>query len=215
MVQKTILQMIRLAIIEDNITYRTALELYIKTIGDIEMVYLDSSVKGMIGNPALKADVVIMDIDLGKESGIEGVQKIKQVFPETGIFMLTVFEDEEKIFQSIKAGALGYLLKKDSPAKIVEAVRNIYKGESVINGHIARKMLEHFLKPNQETSNFDVYHLTKREKEILLLLMDGLSYKEIAAKCFISIDTLNSHIRKVYMKLNVHSRSEIAAKFKR
>jgi len=207
--------MIRLAIIEDNASYRTALEAYIKSVGEIEIIYLEGSVNGLLKNQSLAPDVVIMDIDLGKESGIEGVQKIKQVLPSAGILMLTVFEDDEKIFQSIKVGALGYLLKKDPPGKIVEAIRNIYLGESVMNGQIARKVLNYFSSPKNTTSDFEVYNLTKREKEILLLLMDGLSYKEISAKCFISIDTLNSHIRKVYTKLNVHSRSEIAARFRK
>ena len=207
--------MIRLAIIEDNALYRTALQTYLKSTEGIEIVYLESSITGLLGNVSLNPDVVIMDIDLGKESGIEGVQKIKHVFPGAGIFMLTVFEDDEKIFQSIKAGALGYLLKKDPPAKIVDAIQNIYKGESVMNGRIARKVLNYFSTSKPATPDFEIYHLTKREKEILLLLMDGLSYKEIAGKCFISIDTLNSHIRKVYTKLNVHSRSEIAAKFRK
>ena len=206
--------MIRLAIIEDNALYRKALQTYISSIEGIQVVYLESSVTGLLGNESLNPDVVIMDIDLGKESGIVGVQKIKQVFPAAGIFMLTVFEDDEKIFQSIKAGALGYLLKKDPPGKIVDAIQNIYKGESVMNGQIARKVLNYFSTPKATTPDIETYHLTKREKEILLLLMDGLSYKEISAKCFISIDTLNSHIRKVYAKLNVHSRSEIAAKFR-
>lgn len=207
--------MIRLAIIEDNAAYRIALQTYINSIKEIEIVYLESSVAGLLSNLALRPDVVIMDIDLGKESGIEGVQKIKQVFPDAGIFMLTVFEDDEKIFQSIKAGALGYLLKKDPPGKIVDAIQNIYKGESVMNGQIARKVLNYFSTPKATTTDFETYNLTKREKEILLLLMEGLSYKEIATKCFISIDTINSHIRKVYTKLNVHSRSEIAAKFRK
>ncbi len=208
--------MIRLAIIEDNALYSKALQTYINSIEGIEIVYLESSVNGLIRNIfSLNPDVVIMDIDLGKESGIEGVQKIKQTFPQAGILMLTVFEDEEKIFQSIKAGALGYLLKKDSPGKIVEAIQNIYKGESVMNGQIARKVLNYFSSTKPTAPNFETYNLTKRETEILLLLMDGLSYKEIATKCFISIDTINSHIRKVYTKLNVHSRSEISAKFRK
>lgn len=206
--------MIRLAIIEDNASYRTALQLYINTVADITIVYSETSFKGLINSQSLKPDVVIMDIDLGKESGIEGVQKLKDVYPGTGIFMLTVFEDEEKIFQSIKAGALGYLLKKDATEKIVEAIYKIYNGESVMNGQIARKVLDYFSKPKASGHDLEIYNLTKREKEILLLLMDGLSYKEISAKCFISIDTLNSHIRKVYSKLNVHSRSEIAARFR-
>ena len=207
--------MIRLAIIEDNALYRTALQTYINSIGGIQVVYLESSVNGLLSNLTLNPDVLIMDIDLGKESGIDGVQKIKQVLPAAGILMLTVFEDDEKIFQSIKAGALGYLLKKDPPGKIVEAIQNIYKGESVMNGQIARKVLNYFSHPKTTAPDFETYNLTKREKEILLLLMDGLSYKEIATKCFISIDTINSHIRKVYTKLNVHSRSEIAAKFRK
>jgi DNA-binding NarL/FixJ family response regulator len=206
--------MIRQAIIEENASYRKELEIFIKKAGNIKIVYVDSSVKKLIADVALQPHVVIMDIDLGRESGIEGVKKIKHVFPMAGILMLTVFEDEEKIFKSIKAGALGYLLKKDSPDKIVEAVSNIYKGESVMNGQIARKLLNYFSKPKDLGPDFEAYHLTKREKEILLLLMEGLSYKEIAAQCFISIDTLNSHIRKVYSKLNVHSRSEIAARFR-
>ena len=207
--------MIRLAIIEDNALYRTALQTYISSIEGMQVVYLESSVSGLVSNLALGPDVVIMDIDLGKESGIEGVQKIKKIFPTAGILMLTVFEDDEKIFQSIKAGALGYLLKKDPPGKIVDAIQNIYKGESVMNGQIARKVLNYFSNPKTATTDFEAFNLTKREKEILLLLMDGLSYKEISAKCFISIDTLNSHIRKVYTKLNVHSRAEISARFRK
>ena len=206
--------MIRLAIIEDNAVYSKALELYIKKVPDVEIVYLDKTIKNLIGTTAIQPHVVIMDIDLGKESGIEGVEKIKEIFPKAGVLMLTVFEDEEKIFQSIQAGALGYLLKKDSPEKIVEAIHNIYRGESVMNGQVARKLLEYFSRRKRYEPDLDSYNLTKREKEILLLLMDGFSYKEIAAKCFISIDTLNSHIRKVYTKLNVHSRSEIAARFR-
>ncbi len=206
---------IRLAIIEDNVAYRTALQTYITTVNDIQIVYIDGSVKELIKNSVLQPDVVMMDIDLGKESGIEGVQKVKEVFPLTGVFMLTVFEDEDKIFQSIKAGALGYLLKKDAPEKIVDAIHKIYNGESVMNGQIARKVLDYFSKPPVAAlPDLKAYNLTKREKEILGLLMDGLSYKEICARCFISIDTLNSHIRKVYTKLNVHSRSEIAARFR-
>lgn len=206
--------MIRLAIIEDNLAYRKALELYLGKVPDINIVYVASTASGLIGDRTIAPDVVMLDIDLGKDSGIDSIQKIKEVYPLAGIFMLTVFEDEEKIFESIKAGALGYLLKKDAPEKIIEAIRNIAKGESVINGQIARKILEYFSKAHIASLNFEGYNLTKREKEILGLLMDGLSYKEIAANCYISIDTLNSHIRKVYTKLNVHSRSEIAAKFR-
>src|SRR5687768_3398992 len=201
--------MIRLAIIEDNALYRTALQTYLKSTEGIEIVYLEGSVTRLLENASLNPDVVIMDIDLGKESGIEGVQKIKQVFPRAGIFMLTVFEDDEKIFQSIKAGALGYLLKKDPPGKIVDAIQNIYKGESVMNGQIARKVLNYFITSKSATTDFETYRLAKHEKRILLLLLDGLSYEEIATKCFISIYTINTPTHTVYPKLSVHRRTEI------
>ena len=208
--------MIRLAIVEDNLTYRTALEAYIKTVAGMELVYAGADLSGMEELLAAAPHVVIMDINLGKDSGIEGVQLIKAARPEVQVLILTVFEDEEKIFNSIKAGAVGYLLKKDPPQKIMEAIQNVYKGEGAINGLIARKILEYIPKNTaaQKVPNLDAYNLTKREKEILQLLMDGLSYKEIAAACFISIDTINSHIRKIYSKLDIHSRSEIAARLR-
>lgn len=208
--------MIRLGIIEDNLTYRTALETYIKTVAGMELVYSGADLSGIKELLAAAPHVVVMDIDLGKDSGIQGVQMVKAARPDIQVLMLTVFEDEEKIFNSIKAGAAGYLLKKDPPQKIMEAIQNVYKGEGAINGLIARKILDYI--PNsvaeQKAPDLEQYNLTKREKEILLLLIDGLSYKEIAARCFISIDTINSHIRKIYTKLNIHSRSEIAARFR-
>lgn len=206
--------MIRLAIIEDNLSYQTALQAYFKTVQDIVLVYVDSNLDGLQQLLAAKPDVVVMDIDLGSQSGITGVQLLKEAMPQTGVLMLTVFEDDEKIFASINAGARGYLLKKDPPQKIVEAVRDIYRGEGAINGQVARKILEGFPQPRTSPLNLDGYNLTKREKEILLLLIEGFSYKEIAAQCFISIDTINSHIRKIYSKLGIHSRSEIAARLR-
>jgi DNA-binding NarL/FixJ family response regulator len=165
---------------------------------------------------AIKAapNVAIMDINLGKDSGIEGVRRLKEALPGVQILMLTVFEEDEKIFDSLKAGAIGYLLKKDSPEKIVEAIRSMHRGEGVINGRIARKVLDYFQRPVKVAPSVDDYNLTVREKEILHLLMDGLSYKEIAARCFVSVDTINSHVRKIYSKLNVRSRAEISARFR-
>ena len=127
--------------------------------------------------------------------------------------MLTVFEDEEKIFGAIKAGANGYMLKKDSPHKIIESVHAVYMGESAMNGLIASKVLEYFYKQQKKKELLKQNNLSVREKEILQLLVKGLSYKEIAATCFISVQTLNSHIKNIYQKLNVHSRSELAAKY--
>lgn len=207
--------MIRVAIIEDNEAYRKALETFISKAVDIEIVYTASDCKGIaqtIG--VIMPDVMIMDIEMPGLTGIEGVKIVKDVSANTNIFMLTVFEDEHNIFESIKAGAIGYLLKKDPPESILEAIRKAYNGEAIMNGKIARKVLEFYSKKEKTKNNWEEYKLTGRETEILQLLMKGLSYKEIAAQCFISIDTIFSHIRKIYSKLNVHSRSEIAAKFR-
>jgi DNA-binding NarL/FixJ family response regulator len=160
-----------------------------------------------------KPDVVLMDIDLPVKSGIQAVWEIKKHWPEIKVLMLTVFEDDEKIFGAIKAGANGYLLKKDSPQKILESIDAVHNGESPMNGMIAAKLLEYFQKQGKKMDDLKELHLTKRETEILDLLVKGLSYKEIAANFFISIETLNSHIKNIYRKLNVHSRSELAAKY--
>jgi DNA-binding NarL/FixJ family response regulator len=207
--------MIRLAIVEDSSVYLNALEAYLTKEKDIEIVYVATDLQLIPLLISANPDVVVMDIDLGANSGITGVQLIKQALPHTGIFMLTVFDDEEKIVQSIKAGASGYLLKKDSPKKIVEAIRNIYKGEGVISGQVTKTLLNVFTKPSEYQPDFTAYNLTKKETEILLLLINGLSYKEITSRTFISMATLNTHIRNIYNKLNIHSRAEIAAKFRK
>src|SRR4051812_15605528 len=126
--------------------------------------------------------------------------------------MLTVFEDDEKIFSAIKAGADGYLLKKDPPQKILDAIRDLSEGKASMNGLIAKKVME-FFQVKKPSLDVEAFNLTKREHEILDLLIQGLSYKEIAAKCFISPETMNSHIKNIYQKLNVHSRAQISARF--
>ena len=207
--------MIKVAIIEDNEAYRKALQTLVSLTADLELVYSAADcneIAETIG--AICPDVVVMDIEMPGISGIEGARVVKEKCPDTNIFMLTVFENDENIFEAIKAGAIGYLLKKDPPEEILEAIRKVNRGETVMNGKIARKVLQYLSKPEPKQSGFGDYKLTSREKEILELLIKGLSYKEIAAKCFISLDTLNSHIRKIYSKLNVHSRSEIAARFR-
>ena len=207
--------MISVSIIEDNQTYKHALLTYLQQTAGIAVVFSGTSLADVPDLIKAKPDVVIMDINLGPDSGIEAVRQIKEVLPATQVMMLTVFEEEEKIFQSLKSGAIGYLLKKDPPEKIVEAIHSLYRGEGVMNGVIARKILTYFQQPVKSLPNLDDYHLTQREKQILQLLMEGLSYKEIAAQCFVSIDTVNSHIRKIYAKLNVRSRAEISARFRK
>jgi DNA-binding NarL/FixJ family response regulator len=126
--------------------------------------------------------------------------------------MLTVFEEDEKIFAAIRAGANGYLLKKDSPQKILDAIKELNDGKSSMNGLIAKKVMEYFHK-KKLLPKVEDFHLSKREHEILELLIEGLTYKEIATKCFISPETMNSHIKNIYQKLNVHSRAEATARF--
>lgn len=207
--------MIKLAIVEDNDAYRKALQTFLSKEAEIEIVYVGQHLFDIAERVReFVPDIIIMDIDLPKISGIEGAKIVKEVNPDTNVLMLTVFEDEDKIFQSIKAGALGYLLKKDSPEKIIDAVKAIHKGESVMNGQIARKILTYFSQEVKPKLDIEEYNLTKREKEVLQLLIEGHSYKEIASRCFISIDTVFSHIRKIYAKLRVNSRSEISARFR-
>lgn len=203
--------MIRTAIVEDQSRYRDLLRMILAGSDKIALVFEREHARHIVADVAKEEpDVLIMDIDLPGKSGIEAVSELKAVFPEIKILMLTVFEDDEKIFGAIKAGANGYLLKKDSPQKILDAIQELYEGKASMNGLIAKKVMEYF--QQKPLGNADAYNLTRREQQILELLMEGLSYKEIAAACFISPETMNSHIKNIYQKLNVHSRAQIAAR---
>ncbi len=206
--------MISVAIIEDNLQYRTTLSIILQLNENLKLIHkLESCEKIISLFEFEKPDVVLMDIDLPGISGIQGVWEIKKVWPEIKVLMLTVFEDDEKIFSAIKAGANGYLLKKDNHQKILDAIEAVCKGESPMNGMIAAKVLDYFQQHQKTSASLYESNLTEREKEILQLLMKGLSYKEIASNIFISLETLNSHIKNIYRKLDVHSRSELAARF--
>lgn len=206
--------MIKLAVAEDNQSYLKALQALINSRPDLQLVYSGENLYDIEGLCHSNPDVIILDIDLPGVNGIQGLKLIKEKNPGIGIFMLTVFEDDDKIFNAIKAGADGYLLKIDPPEKIIEAIYAIYNGESIINGRIARKMLDYFTgQNNKKKQELEKFRLTKREKEILQLLIEGKSYKLIADLCNISLQTLFSHTRNIYNKLNIHSRSEIAARF--
>lgn len=206
--------MVRLAIIEDNTLYRNTLTKILKHNNDIGVLHEMDSCAEMI--PYFEVDlpdVVIMDIDLPGVSGIEGVWQLRQRWPELKVLMLTVFEDAEKIFGAIKAGANGYMLKKDPPDRILQAIFSLQNGESIMNGVIAAKVLEYFKRQADAAPNLEKYNLTEREKEVLDKLMMGLGYKQIAAKCNIARETINSHVKNIYRKLDVHSRAEVAAMF--
>ena len=206
--------MTRIAIIEDNPQYRTAISIILQLDERIRLVHRMEDCADMMDRFSEEMpDVVLMDIDLPFMSGIEAVWKLKKRWPSIRILMLTVFEDDDKIFGAIRAGANGYLLKKDSPQKILSAIQAVMMGESPMNGMIAAKMLEYFQRQGKREKQLDESHLTSREKDILQLLIRGNSYKEIASFLCISVETLNSHIKNIYRKLDVHSRSELAARY--
>lgn len=142
--------------------------------------------------------------------GIEGVRRIKEWYPNIHVIMQTVFEDDEKIFDALRFGASGYLLKKSEPSKIIEAIEEVLQGGSPMTPSIATRVLHYFRQQNEQKPEH--YGLSDREREILHFLVDGLSYKMIADRLAISYNTVNSHIKKIYDKLQVHSVSEAVSK---
>lgn len=151
-------------------------------------------------------DVVIMDIHLPGMNGIECIKKIKPLKPRVQFIMFTVFEDDENVFESLCAGASGYILKNTTPEKLVEAIKDLYAGGSPMSSSIARRVISSFQKP--ESNRLQISKLTAREKELLDMLSKGYRYKEIAEKMFISVETVRTHIRNIYEKLQVQSRTE-------
>jgi DNA-binding NarL/FixJ family response regulator len=158
----------------------------------------------------LVPDVILMDIDMPVITGIQAVQLIRHFDTDVQILMLTVFDTNEKIFDALCAGASGYLLKKTTPSKIVEAINDVYTGGTPMTPEIAKKVLGHFSK--QPLKNKEHYNLTDREKDILFCLTQGCSYKMIAAQLQISIDTVRFYIKQTYLKLQVNSAPEAIAK---
>ena len=161
--------------------------------------------------PGNVPDVALMDINLPKMDGIECVRQLKALVPSVQILMLTVYEDSDKIFNSLLAGASGYLLKRTPQADIIAAIAEVHRGQSPMTGHIARKVVQYF---NQRGyAHQEVERLSKREREVLDHLAQGNAYKEIADVLSLSIDTIRMHIKGIYGKLHVHSRGEAVAKY--
>jgi DNA-binding NarL/FixJ family response regulator len=198
---------ISIAIVEDEKNYNNALKKIIDYQSDMKVVaqFFD-------GNEALKnlsdisPDVVMMDIQLQDMLGIDIIEKLKKEMPKTQFIMCTSFEDDEKIFNSLKAGATGYLIKGESMDKILSSIRDVYNGGAPMSFSIARKVLGHFERKLPEINGLD--ELTDREKEVLNLLSEGLLYKEIGDKIFISIDTVKKHVGNIYRKLQVNNKVE-------
>jgi DNA-binding NarL/FixJ family response regulator len=164
----------------------------------------------MVGVPMDKPNVLLMDINLPAMSGIECVRKLKATMPGLLVVMLTVYEDTEKIFQSLAAGACGYLLKRTSRTELSQAIKQVYDGGSPMSSHIARKVVQYF---HQVPEPNEIASLSKREEEVLHHLAQGYLYKEIADRLSISIDTVRKHLNSIYNKLHVHSRTDAVVKY--
>lgn len=204
--------MIKVAIFEDNRSLREGLAAMIGGTPGFLSVGAFPNCNNLLKNiEQAKPDVVLMDIGLPGIDGIEAVRMIKEEYPEIKILMETIFDDDEKIFNSICAGAEGYILKHTSPADIMEAIREIYEGGSPMTPSIANRVLK-MVKDKPAAAGKETFNLSAREKEILTCLVKGMSYKMIADICFISIETVNVHIKNIYKKLHVHSKSEAVVK---
>jgi DNA-binding NarL/FixJ family response regulator len=204
-------QKIRVALVEDDPAVRCGLELLIGSSSWCACVAaLGTGEEALACIPALGPDVVLMDIHLPGMSGIDCIRLLKQQMPRLQIMMLTVFEDHDRIFQSLAAGASGYLLKQTPPDKLLEAIIDLHQGGSPMSTQIARRVVEVF----QQTQSPDsaTATLSKRENEILGFLAKGYLYKEIASQLGISVETVRTHIHKTYEKLHVRTRTEAVMK---
>jgi DNA-binding NarL/FixJ family response regulator len=198
--------MIHVAIIEDIREIREGLQLLIDSSDGFSCSQTFPTAEEAVGElPRSCPDVVLMDINLPGISGIEAIRKLKEQCSHTQFIMSTIYEDDENIFESLKAGASGYLLKKTAPSKILDAITEVYEGGSPMSSQIARRVIASFQKKDSiDTADI----LTPKEKEILKALAKGLRYKEIADEMKISMETVRSHARKIYEKLHVQSRTE-------
>jgi len=205
---------IRVAVFDDNSLFLDSMSLLIEDAPGFTLVgaYVNcSDVEDKIKTS--EPDVVMMDIEMPEVNGIEGVKIIKKLFPKLNVLMQTSFEDDDKVFNAICAGASGYILKNTLPARILECIVEVYQGGSPMSPSVARKVLG-FLQqaPVAPAKEIPDYNLSNREKEVLGCLVSGMSYKMIAEHLFISYETVRSHMKNIYEKLHVASMTEAVAK---
>jgi len=198
---------INVAIVEDDNDIRQSLEEMISTYEDLDCIASFSNAEDFISTfKYINVQVVLMDIVLPGKNGMEAVTLMKPKKPSVQYLMCTVYDDPEKTFESLCAGATGYMLKNAGPAKLHEAIKEIYKGGSPMSPQIARSVVSSFNR--QRKINDEYESLSQREKEILQYLSKGFQYKEIAGKVFLSIETIRTYIRHIYEKLQVHTRTD-------
>ena len=203
---------IRVAIVEENDSIRESLALILDGSPGLRCCGAWRTAEAALENlPRIPADVVLMDINLPGQSGIECVRQLKAVLPKLQIIMLTIEDDSRKVFESLKAGASGYLLKNLPPMQILEAVEEVHRGGSPMSSQIARLLVQQFQQSGHR--NDEMAHLTPREAEVLSLAVKGYRSKEIADTLSLSVQTVQTHFRNLYEKLHVRSRVEAVARY--
>jgi DNA-binding NarL/FixJ family response regulator len=212
------MKQISVCIVDDNKELRNALEEIISMSDGYRCIGTIGTAEDAVSQvPVLRPDVVLMDINLGSaESGIDVVRVLKPRIPDTNFMMCTVYEEDEKIFEALSAGASGYILKKTDPARMLESIRELYEGGAPMSSQIARKVVAAFQQRSRNNTTTDTEILdilTNREKEILELLSKGLMYKEIATQTFLSPETVRKHVYHIYEKLHVSNRVAAVNKF--
>ena len=202
--------MINLGIIEDEPMVSDNLGLFLQAQPEIEVVLRSQSVEDFIEDfaPKMTINTILLDINLPGMSGLEGIRHLKALNPELDILMLTAYDDSEKIFKALCAGAVSYISKRTDLPTIKEAIITVNRGGAFMSPSIARKVIGHFAPKKQENNSL----LTPRQEQIVQGLVDGLSYKMIADKYIISVETVRDHIKKIYKKLQVNSKAEVIRK---
>jgi len=199
--------MIRVSIVEDDNDLRKTLEQIVLNSNVCSLVNGYANAEDFLINLSVdNPDVVIMDIELTGMNGISCVEKAKATYPEMQFVMFTIFDDDESVFQSLCSGATGYLLKNSTPENIISGISEIYSGGSPMSPQIARRVIEQFSSKRRDSKELKL--LSAREREIVEFLSKGYRYKEIAASLFLSVETVRTHIRNIYEKLQVQSRTD-------
>ena len=203
---------ISVGIVEDDDVLRKSLaRLVSDTRGMQCLAACSSGEEAMQKLPPLKPQVVLMDLNLPQMPGTECIRRLKELLPSTQVIVLTVYEDSEHIFRALKAGASGYLLKRSEPDEVLEAIKNASEGGAPMSSQVAQRVVHSFHEP--ASASLDTTTLTDREKEILTFLSKGFANKEIAEKMSISVPTVRTHLRHIYEKLHVRSRTEAIVKY--
>ncbi len=206
---------IHVALFDDSKAIRDSMGFLLSTTPGIGLCGCFPSAEHVLDRIAsCKPDVVLMDIDMPVVNGIDAVRSIRSKYPALPVIMLTVFADEDRVYDSLRAGAMGYLLKNDEPDALLSAINEVYKGGAPMTPSIARKVMLHFqrLPISPSTDDEEDPGLSPREKDVLQCLVDGLSYKMIAEQLGIGFETVRSHIKRIYEKLHVHNNTEAVAK---